>query len=329
MPPTFYFAWGRNPTLRDIDVTFAVGQRHFMVPVCSPASRHLINFPNVHVVLDSAAWPPGNPRRPSFSTWLQSIKWWYNHTIAYDPPGSCYERPVHRAEGPHLDYVIAYDHIGDPGQTQRDYWQLWRTTLWDDFPSLPLVRVLQYPCNADMTLAELRHAPVPMQFDQVDLGPDLLRPAYAIGGLVPVNGTLQARDWLCQFLDTFQAATEPGDDDDLDWPVLREFVTVHLLGIARPDMVNHPSGLVTACDSAGPAIRAGAGWQEIAPSYTDAYGLSPELLKRNRFARVAYWLCRYRDRLHLPWQRVEPVWLDELTQQHPAVLPEQLAMDLL
>jgi hypothetical protein len=95
MPIDYFFACGESVTLRDLDVALACGQRAFLVSVATSSAKHLRRLNHVQVVLDSAAWPPHNPRRPSLDTWWQELRRW--------------------REGPgdygNLAYAMAYDTI--------------------------------------------------------------------------------------------------------------------------------------------------------------------------------------------------------------------------
>ena len=108
MKPTFYFALGARPARRDLAVALAVGQTEFLIPAGSTATAWLRVMEGVRVVLDSAAWPPGNPSRPSLEAYVDSLLSW---------------RQADGAWG-NLDWAAAYDHIGDPSRTQADHRRL-------------------------------------------------------------------------------------------------------------------------------------------------------------------------------------------------------------
>ncbi len=127
MPPRYCFACGGAVTLRDVDVALACGQRDLLVSVGTSAARHLRQLPDVSVVLDSAAWPPGDPTRPSFDTWWQTLRAWRDGPADYGK----------------LAYAIAYDTIGDPARTQRDYTTL-MGRVFARAGDLPVVPVLGY-----------------------------------------------------------------------------------------------------------------------------------------------------------------------------------------
>lgn len=280
MVPTFYFAIGARPRRRDLDVSLAAGQRHFLVPVGSSAIPWLRHRPGVHVALDSAAWPPDNPSRPSIETYVRAILTWRL------PDGSW----------GNLDWAASYDHIGDPGATRRDHVRLLALLRSSGVHDAPIVRSAQYPDHASTAI--LRDV---VGGRATNPAPD--RPRFAIGGLVPVLRPTQPRAvfqeadaWFDALLDELTASVDAGADP--------QTLSLHLFGIGRPGFVLR-SPLILSCDSSGPAQMAMRGWQTIAPRYTPAYGLSAEKLQTSREARLAYGLLSYRAALGLPWQPVD------------------------
>ena len=104
----YILAIGGDTTLRDVDVALACGQTDLLVSVGKPLARHLRGLPGVTVVLDSAAWPPNDPARPSFDAWWQLLRGWRQDENDYG----------------NLRYAVAYDTITDGARTQRDYHRL-------------------------------------------------------------------------------------------------------------------------------------------------------------------------------------------------------------
>jgi hypothetical protein len=76
MAITFYFAIGRDYRKADLDIALAVGQRHFLVPAGSLAARRLRCIPDIHVALDSEAFPPDNPRRINLLDYWDTVLSW-------------------------------------------------------------------------------------------------------------------------------------------------------------------------------------------------------------------------------------------------------------
>ena len=134
--PDFYFAIGRSPSARDWAVCRLVGQRSFLVPAGSPAERTLRTMPDVSVILDSGAYPPGNTARPTLRQYGWIVRWWSGQLDRFA-------------------WAVSYDTLGDPARTARDHDRLldlpWR---WPD--DIPVVPVRAYPHHsADDILAEV------------------------------------------------------------------------------------------------------------------------------------------------------------------------------
>jgi hypothetical protein len=294
-PPIFYFAIGARFSRRDLEVALRVGQRHFLVPGCTSGANALFRCrENVTVVLDSGAWPLNNLDRPSLRRYADEIWRWQ-------------QRDQHER----FAWALTYDHLGNPTATERDHEQLLALLRRRD-PYLldeesPVTPVLQYNAGrstADGIVGDLLAIRACWDDDEEDYYNALVchgqqpvlagRPACAIGGLVPQRYSDEASGWLDHLLtDLERAATQ----FDPSW------FSIHLLGVARPDWVRR-SPLIASYDSSGPAIQASFGWQKIAPSYDERYGLSPAKLQRSREARLAYWLMHYRDAGGLTWSAV-------------------------
>jgi hypothetical protein len=301
VPPTFYFAIGARPRRRDLDVALSAGQRRFLVPVGSTAIAWLRHRPDVRVALDSAAWPPDNPNRPTLAAYTQAILAWRL------PDGSW----------GNLDWAASYDHIGNPLATHRDHARLLALLRSYGACNAPIAASVQYPEDAGAAI--LRDA------EGIALAASApARPRFGIGGLVPVLRPTQPRTvfreadaWFDAVLDDLTAAVDAGVDP--------ASVSLHLFGIGRPAFVLR-SPLIHSCDSSGPAQMAMHGWQTIAPRYTPAYGLSAEKLQTSREARLAYGLVAYAAALGLPWHPVD----DTDFHDDPAPSPwVQLSLDSL
>jgi hypothetical protein len=301
MPPVFFFAVGARPCPNDLASARLVGQRHFLVPAGSRAATLLRTMPDVTVALDSWAYPPDTPARPSVAAYAQSIAAWYRGT----PP--CAE----------FAWAVSYDTIGDAARSAADTARLEHLlqeigVAGDD---LPVVPVTHYPdgnvdaiigtiranmaCLDDVELAQLAHI---QALDGWDPGP-VDRPAWAIGGLVIARYAAQAERWYTDLLQELDAAETDG---------ISSFQRrIHLLGIGKPTWVLR-SPLVMSFDSSGPARMAQIGFDRgIGKNYTNAYGLSVAKLRRSRAARLAYHLCDYRARVGLPWQEVRDDQVDD------------------
>lgn len=301
MPPTFYFALGARPRRRDLTVALMVGQRHFLVPAGSPGAALLKQTPDVHVVLDSWAFPPGNTDRPSLPRYAHLVAGWHreNGATTIDRSGACF------------DWALSYDTIGDAIASERDdlrLRELFETICRCLDP--PIVPITHYPGPGAETIIgdllrdreecfdEREHAELAQRaaWDFID-APDgpVDWPAFAIGGLVPARYARPAAAWYEQLIADLEAARS------ID-PFQRR---IHLLGVGKPSWVLC-SPLVLSFDSSGPARLAMTGFDHgIARSYCAAYGLSIAKLRRSREARLAYHLAAYRARVQLPWQRVD------------------------
>lgn len=301
--PAFYFAVGARPRPRDCLVALLAGQHHFLVPAGSTADRLLQRTPDVHVVLDSWAFPPGNPVRPSLARYAHLVAGWHARTRCTAEAG--------QLAAPWLDWAATYDTIGDSAASERDdaqlqalCRQLCRT------PDPPIVPVIHYPAaDADAMIGDLLRDRA-LCFDddeqtQLDQrlawgfadAPDSPSdwPMCAIGGLVPAHYSRDSACWYERLIADLEAAVT------LD-PFQRR---IHLLGVGRPSWVL-ASPLVMSFDSSGPARLALIGFdQGIGRAYTDAYGLSIAKLRRSREARLVYHVADYRARVGLPWQRVD------------------------
>lgn len=299
----YFLACGGDVTLLDLDVALAVGQRDFLVSVATPAARHLRALDGITAVLDSGAWPPGNPSRPPFDAWWQEVRRWREGPDDYG----------------NLAYAIAYDTIGDPLATARDY----RSTIGRIFsraPDAPIVPVLgfgQEPESIGVTITEGWEGVRP---DLVDGGGLFIRPAYALGGLVPQRGSAEAVAWVHRVGQVLARLAEDG------W--CADALGVHLLGSTRRAYLGAfvEAGIPVRCDTSTPIRQAMAGEKALSWGYTSAFGLPRELLSRSRYARVAFWLCRERARLGLPWTMPDPDWLEELPRRTPVVKPQQHAL---
>lgn len=300
-----HFACGGDLTLRDLDVALACGQRDLLVSAGTPAVRHLRRLPGVSVVLDSAAWPPNNPARPSFDTWWQALRAWRDGPADYG----------------NLTCAIAYDTIGHAAQTQRDYTCL-MGRVFDRAGDLPVVPVLGFGGPPAAISLDILQGWAGARPDLVDGSAD--RPAYALGGLVPQRGSRAAVAWVQAVAD---ALADLVDAEGIDPDALG----VHVLGSTRRAYLDPllELGIPVSCDTSTPIHQALTGPAALAWGYTERYGLPHDLLLRSRYARVAFWLCRERDRLGLPWQTPDPSWLEELPGLTPTVIrSKQLPMRL-
>jgi hypothetical protein len=277
----FYFAIGREYRRRDLEIAIACGQRHFLVPVGTLAAQRLRDIPDIHIALDSAAYPPGNPNRISLAAYWQEVLCWRR------APGDwgC------------LDWFASYDTIGDAAQTLRDE-QILRQWIVRDAPDAPLLRVVGFGMPLEQAAATILANPLN--------GPP--RPSYGIGGLALQRYNATAEAWYQALLDKLERT----DDDALAG------VGLHLFGVARPSWVlRSKCNLIASCDSSGPGRMAGiAGWSGIAARFTPLYGVSAEKLQCSREARLYFHLCRYRRSLRLPWTP-----LDESLFQDDVVAP--------
>lgn len=147
--PTFYFAVGARPRLRDCLVAMLAGQRHFLVPAGSSADRLLQRTPGVRVVLDSWAFPPGNPVRPSLARYAHLVAGWHMRTR--------YAAESGWLNATWFDWAVSYDTIGDGAASERDDAQL--QALCRQLchtPDPPIVPVIHYPAaDADAIIGDL------------------------------------------------------------------------------------------------------------------------------------------------------------------------------
>jgi hypothetical protein len=306
VPLRYFFACGADLTLRDLDVALACGQRDFLVSVGTSAARRLRQLPNVSVVLDSAAWPPNDPSRLSFDAWWQTLRAWRDQPADYG----------------NLSYAIAYDTINDPSRTQRDYTAL-MGRVFDRAGDLPVVPVLGYGQPPDAIGLDMLQGWAGARPDLVDGSAD--RPAYALGGLVPQRGSCAAIAWV-------QAVAKALADLIDAEGIAPNTLGIHILGSTRRNYLDplNDLGVPVTCDTSTPFRQALTGPVSLNWGYTDRYGLPYHLLLRSRYARVAFWLCRERDRMGLSWQTPDLTWLEELPNITPTVirtvqLPMQLA----
>jgi hypothetical protein len=182
--PQFYFALGRAPAARDWAVCTLVGQRRFLVPAGSPAERHLRTMPDVSVILDSGAYPPGNTARPSLRQYGWIVRWWSGQLDRFA-------------------WAVSYDTLGDPARTAHDHERLldlpWR---WP--ADIPIVPVRAYPHHsAGDILAEALGVRDDLddeenaQYDRLLTAGELAahggRPACAVGGLAVARYTKRVR----------------------------------------------------------------------------------------------------------------------------------------
>jgi hypothetical protein len=286
VPATFYFAIGARPRRRDLDVALAVGQRHFLVPVGSTAIPWLRYLPGVRVALDSAAWPPDNPDRPSLEAYARAILSWRLSDGSWG----------------NLDWAASYDHIGNWVATRRDHARLLALLRSYGASDAPVIASVQYP--EDGGAAILGH-PEGAGVHQTAS----VQPHFGIGGLVPLLSPTRPRavfdeasTWFDSVLAALSTAIAAG--------VASQTLSLHLFGIGRPGFVVR-SPLIVSFDSSGPAQMAMHGWQKIAHRYTPTYGFSAEKLQVSREARLAYWLIHYREAVGLSWESVSENFLHD------------------
>ncbi|HEU4325504.1 MAG TPA: hypothetical protein VFS21_20330 [Roseiflexaceae bacterium] len=312
MPPRFFFAIGDRPRPRDLIVALAVGQRDFLVPFTSTILPALRDHPEVQVAVDSRAWPPDDPDRPSLDAYVRHLLSWRK------PDGSW----------GNLAWAAAYDHLRDPGRTQADLGRLLGLLSAAGAADCPIVPVRHYDRAAGRRAAEdilldFAVGAAGARADLIDGCGDLDRPGYGIGALVPVLrpiATTEERATAAEWLrDLRQTLEHEAEDAGVDL----ELLGLHLFGIGQPALVNAP--FVASFDSSGPARLAAFGWRKIRPTFQPAYGLAAEKLQRSREARLAYWLMRYRESVGLPWCAVPAGELLDDVQQ-PAVVQHSLAL---
>jgi hypothetical protein len=308
----FYFAIGARSSEDDVLSAIQAGVHHLLVPGGSAMERRLRTCPDpadapLRVLLDSGAWPPDNPRRPTIHEYI----WLVEHWQRFLPQ---------RFAG-----AFAYDTIGDPVQSARDEATL-RAVRWPGGASA-IIPVGHYP---QVTVDQIA-GPMLRQLAAMDeatyerwwtvlmeeSGAPLrtARPAFALGGMVPANYSNALKVWYGQLLDDLVAVVE-------EEPVPLDAVGLHLLGIASPAFTQHP--LVRSFDSSGPATRAAYGVSHIAVDYRAGYGLSLKKLARSRQARIAYWCIRYLDQAGLTWRPVcDGHFPDDGERYTPIAVPQQ------
>jgi hypothetical protein len=288
--PQFFFAIGRAPSARDWAVCRLVGQRHFLVPAGSPAERTLRTMPDVSAILDSGAYPPHNPQRPTLEQYAWIVRWWSRHPDRFA-------------------WAASYDTMGDPHRTDRDHETLLRFPWCDD--DIPIVRVRAYPFTSagaildDITTTrDCLDPDERAQYDQLlacgQLEAHSGRPACAVGGLAVARYTRESTVWYRRLLSDLERVA----DSLVDVSECR----LHLFGIGRPDWVQHP--LVQSFDSSAPARLAGIGGWDAVRRYNDpAFGLSLAKLRRSREARLALFLGVYQRIAGQPWQPIDEALL--------------------
>jgi hypothetical protein len=292
MAVTFYFAIGRDYRKADLEIALAVGQRHFLVPAGSLGARRLRCIPDIHVALDSEAFPLDNPKRISLPDYWDTVLSWRCGSGDW----GC------------LDWFAAYDTIGDPDATRRDEHTLCALIARDALDA-PLLKVVGFGMPASVAAAAILAHPLSGE----------ARPSYGIGGLAVQRYSIAAERWYQELLNELERTTDEQ----------RDGIQLHLFGIGKPAWVLRSTrGLVTSCDSSGPARLAGvAGSRRIATRYTPIYGIPIEQLQRSRAARLAYYLSSYRQALGLPWNLPdETLFVDDPTQ--PAALQHALSLDM-
>ena len=290
MTVRFYFAIGAAFRQADLAIALACGQRHFLVPAGTLAAERLRAVPDIHVMLDSQAYPPKNPRRISLAAYWRAVLGWRR---ALGDWGA-------------LDCFAAYDTIGDLTQTARDGRAL-QHLIDRDAPDAPLMPVAGYGMPIGTAVQAILAHPAPA----------VGQPSYGVGGLAVARYSAAAEAWYSALIDALDAA----DDAQLDG------VRLHLFGIGKPSWVLRSTrGLVGSFDSSGPARLAGVkGWRGIARRYTPIYGVSVEKLQLSREARLYYHLASYRRSVGLPWNCLdEAQFVDDRTPP----LGIQQALDL-
>lgn len=305
--PTFYFAIGRSPAARDWAVCRLVGQRHFLVPAGSLAERTLRTLPDVTLILDSGAYPPGNAQRPTLAQYAWIVRWWSRHLDRFA-------------------WAASYDTLGDPERSAADHDRLldypWR---WPD--DLPVVRVLAYPHHtATDMLAEananradfddVEHEQYQQLLAAGELAAHNGRPACAIGGLAVARYATASRRWYRRFLaDLRQVAESQVDSSEC---------RLHLFGVGRAEWVNHP--LVQSFDSSAPArLAAIGGWAAVERYFDPAFGISLAKLRVSREARLALFLLHYRRMAGQPWHAIDETLLHDDARQ-PTATADQLRL---
>lgn len=296
-PPTFYLAIGRDPRRRDLQICLAAGQQHFLVPAGTRGAKLLQALPDVHIIIDSGAWPPSNPERLTLEHYARLL---LEQDRRIKKPSTGPARAT-------IDWFAPYDHMFRPQRTALDEKRL-RAMLpgevYDDW----IVRLVQFPSgSASEMLAELQYDMTILDEDEraslegaqrhgaVD-GP-VARPACALGGLVPARYSKESQDWYHALLIDLEAA--------IDLAVANR--TLHLFGISRPSYVLHP--LVASFDSSTPFRMAQFGYAQIERNFNPALGYTEAKLRVSREARLAYWLTAIRARTGLAWSRIDEATL--------------------
>ncbi len=301
--PIFYFAIGKRPAKRDLELAVRCGQDAFLIIAGSRGARYVRQWARQHggirYCYDNGAYPPSAPDRLPLLGYIR--------TLIDDYDGSL----------PRFDWAPSYDVIGDPTAGVRHYPTIVRAIMdATRDPGPPIVPVIAYPDGLRDARGHNRHAaaavldhPSPLDFareaflnylDAVCATPGSmyseprpLAPRVAIGGMVVARYSTASIAWYERLI----ADLEHANLVDLFWQSL------HLFGVGKPSLTLR-SGCVLSFDSSGPAAMAKNGWQKIAPNYDAVYGLSPAKLQRSREARLTWHLCRYRNLVGLPWTPV-------------------------
>jgi hypothetical protein len=300
---SYILATGHSFSLRDIDVALACGQRQFLANVGTLAARYLRSLADADVVLDSWAWPLNNPDRPSFDAWWQELRGWRDGPDTFG----------------NLWYAIAYDQIADPRASATAYHETMGRLADRGIEDLPVVPVLQYPSDPRAISLDLLVSWAGQRDDLVNGHGVVTRPAYSLGGLVPQRGSAASILWVESVARELAYLI---DDEGIDPACLG----IHLLGSTRSAYVRPLAdlGVPVSCDTSTPAQQAKVGAAALKWGYSPRYGLPAELLQRSRYARLAFWLCRERDRLGLAWTTPDLCWLEGLPQLTPVLKPQQV-----
>lgn len=280
MAPEFYLAVGSKPRRRDVVVAQLVGQHRFLTSLGSDGAAVLAATPGAIVAGDSGAYPPDNPYRLSLRDYAREVAAW--------------------SRRPSFHFALTYDHISDPEATERDDCQLHHLLgrLREPAPVVPVAHVGQTVNDvlgdplADLDAKEQAEA---RAYGLSFAAGPIEHPALAIGGIAAAKYAAYALAWLDVFL---------ADLERLSW-YDPSIATIHLLGVGRAELAIR-SPLTQSFDSSGPIRTAAYGWGNIAPNFTEAYGLSKPKLQASREARLAYLLCQLRDRVGLPWTPADP-----------------------
>lgn len=257
-----------------------VGQDRFLIPLGSDGARFLADEPRAIIAGDSGAYPPQNPCRIKLLEYADEITAW--------------------SRRPSFHFALSYDHIGDADATERDDERLHEALARRGATAgvVPVAHIGQRVTDmlgeplADLDAQELAEA---MEWGASFASGPVEHPAIAIGGIAAAKYAAHAVAWMRVFLDELER---------LSWHD-PSIATVHLLGVGRVELAIS-SPLIESFDSSGPIRAAAYGWQNIAPNFTEFYGLPAAKLKASREARVAYFLCQLRDRAGLPWSKPDP-----------------------